>query len=83
MWVAVDLSPRSAMFLMSGWKSFARSRGLGLERLVHFWFDGDATLSVKFFESSASWLECCEKSSSERDNGDNSPNTKLEGNYLE
>ncbi|KAE8771135.1 l-ascorbate oxidase-like protein [Hordeum vulgare] len=86
-WVAVDLSPRSTMFLMRRWKTFARSRGLGPEHLLHFRFDGDTMLSMKFFGSSGSRLECCVESSSdsdldtssESDDGDSSTNAMLEG----
>ncbi|KAE8808620.1 heat shock cognate 70 kda protein 1 [Hordeum vulgare] len=79
------------MFLTRGWKLLARSHGVGLEHLLHFRFDGDATLFVKFFGSSGSRLECCAESSnsgdldtsSERDDGNSSPNTRLECNDSE
>ncbi|KAE8768374.1 heat shock cognate 70 kda protein 1 [Hordeum vulgare] len=90
-WVAVDLSPRSAMFLTWGWKSFMRSRGLGLVHLLHFRFDGDSTLFINFFGSAGSELVCCGESSngseldtsSGNNDGANSPNTKLEGDSVE
>ncbi|KAE8793799.1 l-ascorbate oxidase-like protein [Hordeum vulgare] len=63
-WVAADLSPKSAMFLMRGWKSFARSRGLGPGHLPHFRFDGSAAPSVKFFGATRVRPECSAESSS-------------------
>ncbi|KAE8782355.1 heat shock cognate 70 kda protein 1 [Hordeum vulgare] len=66
-WATVDLSPESTVFLMRGWKLFARSRGLGPGHLLHFRFDVSATLSVKFFGSTAVCLVCCTESLSDCD----------------
>ncbi|KAE8772636.1 hypothetical protein D1007_55332 [Hordeum vulgare] len=66
-WAEVNLSPGSSMFLTQGWKSFACSRGIGLEHLQHFWFDGTAALSVRFFGATGIRLECCVESSSDSD----------------
>ncbi|KAE8793797.1 hypothetical protein D1007_31541 [Hordeum vulgare] len=55
------------MFLMRGWKSFARSQGLGPGHLLHFQFDGPTTLSVKFFGVTRIQMECCTESSSKSD----------------
>ncbi|KAE8792085.1 hypothetical protein D1007_33409 [Hordeum vulgare] len=87
MWVAVDLSPGSAMFLMRGWKYFTRSKGLGPGHLLHFLFDSSAILSMQFFGATSICLECCAKSSSvmdidsfsDNDDDDNVFSTKLEG----
>ncbi|KAE8797272.1 l-ascorbate oxidase-like protein [Hordeum vulgare] len=55
-WVAVDLLPGNAMFMMRGWKSFDRSRDLGPGYHVQFKFDGSAMLSVKFLGTSGNRL---------------------------
>ncbi|KAE8784757.1 hypothetical protein D1007_41600 [Hordeum vulgare] len=65
--VAADLTPQSAMFLMWGWKSFARSRGLGSGHLLQRKFNNSSTLTVKFFRESDTRLECCTESSSGSD----------------
>lgn len=57
-WVAVDLTPRSAMFLTRGWKSFARSQSLTPRQLLHFKLIDSDTLSVKFFGATGVRLEC-------------------------
>ncbi|KAE8803352.1 hypothetical protein D1007_20796 [Hordeum vulgare] len=66
-WVVVALTPRSDMFLMWGWKSFTRSRGLGFGHLLQCRFDGTATPIVKFSGVSDVHLECCTESSSGSD----------------
>ncbi|KAE8811746.1 l-ascorbate oxidase-like protein [Hordeum vulgare] len=77
-WAAVDLTPGSAMFLMQGWKSFARSRGIGPEHLLHFRFDSSTILFVNFFGESGVRLDYHAESSSgsefdtSSDNGDDS-----------
>ncbi|KAE8770018.1 hypothetical protein D1007_58310 [Hordeum vulgare] len=86
-WVAVDLSPSSARFLTRGWNLFVRSHVLCPEHILHFTFNGDATLSMRFFGSYDSRLKSCAKISrgSELDTSsvsndiDNSPNARLEG----
>ncbi|KAE8798097.1 hypothetical protein D1007_26711 [Hordeum vulgare] len=90
-WVAVNSSPRGTIFLMRGWKYFTHSRGLGPEHLIHFKFDGETMLSVRFFGSSGSRLYCCAESScdialdtSNDDQDDDSLlSAKLEGNDSE
>ncbi|KAE8775085.1 l-ascorbate oxidase-like protein [Hordeum vulgare] len=90
-WVAVDISPSNAIFLTRGGKSFARSRGLCLEHILYFSFDGETMLSVRFFGSSDSRMDCCVESSSSRridtssddDDDDSIPGAKLEGNDSE
>ncbi|KAE8786396.1 hypothetical protein D1007_39746 [Hordeum vulgare] len=75
------------MFLSRGWRSFALSHGLGPGHLLEFKFDGEDTLSMKFFRISGSRLECCAESSSsselvtfsESDDGSNSLHMKIEG----
>ncbi|KAE8774439.1 hypothetical protein D1007_53214 [Hordeum vulgare] len=52
------------MFLMWGWKTFARSRGIGRGYLLHFRLDGSTTLFMKFFGVSGVRQDCFAKSSS-------------------
>ncbi|KAE8804346.1 hypothetical protein D1007_19763 [Hordeum vulgare] len=66
-WAAVDLSLGSAMFLTHGWKSFPRSRGFGLCHLLHFRFDGSATLYLKLFGMACFRLQCSAERSSGND----------------
>ncbi|KAE8807519.1 hypothetical protein D1007_16314 [Hordeum vulgare] len=63
MWGKFILTPGSAMFLIRGWKSFRRSRGISPEHLLYFQFDGSAILSMKFFRRTGFRLEFCAKSS--------------------
>ncbi|KAE8776995.1 hypothetical protein D1007_50276 [Hordeum vulgare] len=64
--MVVALTPGSAMFQTRGWKSFARSRGLGPRHLLQCRFNGSATLTMKFFGASRVFLECYADSSSYR-----------------
>ncbi|KAE8806094.1 hypothetical protein D1007_17773 [Hordeum vulgare] len=80
-WSAVNLTPGSAMFLMRGWKSFARSRGVGLGHLLHFKFDDSATLSLKFLTATSIRLECCAERSS-GSNIDTSTNSDNDNNVF-
>ncbi|KAE8801294.1 hypothetical protein D1007_23083 [Hordeum vulgare] len=69
------------MFLTLGWKSLTRSRTLDPGHLLHFRFDGSATLSMKFFEVTGVCLDCRAESSSGSDIDDKSRifDVKLEG----
>ncbi|KAE8775625.1 l-ascorbate oxidase-like protein [Hordeum vulgare] len=60
-WVAVDLIPGRAMFLTRGWKSFARSQGIGLGDHLHFHLDGSTILFIKFVGARGIRLACCAK----------------------
>ncbi|KAI4973210.1 hypothetical protein ZWY2020_028918 [Hordeum vulgare] len=64
-WVAVDSSRGGAIFLALRWKSFARSRALGPEHLLHFRFDEETMLYVRFFWGSRCRLDCFAESSSD------------------
>lgn len=48
-WVTTDLIPRDFMYLTWWWKSFALARGFKEGHVIHFKFDGVATLFVKTF----------------------------------
>ncbi|KAE8807973.1 hypothetical protein D1007_15653 [Hordeum vulgare] len=52
----------SAMFLTQGWKSFARSRGLGPGNILQCRFDGTTTRTLKFSRASNVPAECCVES---------------------
>ncbi|KAE8811134.1 hypothetical protein D1007_12041 [Hordeum vulgare] len=90
-WVMVDFSPGGAIFLTRGCESFAHSHDLGSDHLLHFRFDGETMLWVRFFGSSGNRLDCCAESSSDSgldtssdDEDDNSlPDAMIEGNDFE
>jgi hypothetical protein len=63
-WVATEFSTTDSLFLTRGWKSFARSCGLGQGQLLQFRYDGAATLFVKFFGVPGGRMECCAESES-------------------
>jgi hypothetical protein len=60
--VAAEFTPSGFMFLKQGWKSFALARGLKRGHLLHFKYDGAATLFVKIFGVFGSRLEYCAES---------------------
>ncbi|KAE8786496.1 hypothetical protein D1007_39646 [Hordeum vulgare] len=48
-WVATEFNTLGFLFMRSGWKSFALTQGLRDGHVLHFEFDGAATLFVKVF----------------------------------
>jgi hypothetical protein len=60
--VAAEFTPSGFMFLKQGWKSFALMCDLKQGHLLHFKYDGAATLFVKIFRVFGSRLECCAES---------------------
>ncbi|KAE8780973.1 heat shock cognate 70 kda protein 1 [Hordeum vulgare] len=68
-WVMVKFSPPWFMFLDQGWKTFTGSHDLKCGQVLHFRFDGDATMLVKFFGVVGGCVECCTEGESGSDSG--------------
>ena len=67
-WVSTEIHPSGEMYLLQGWKAFARSRNLKRGRQVLFKFNGLDTLFVKVFDEDEACKGCCKDSISSKDN---------------
>ena len=57
-WVAVEVFVAGNVALARGWQTFARARGLGRRRTLHFKYDGNATLYVRVFGEDGRRVGC-------------------------
>ena len=90
-WVEVGYPLPGAMDLGKGWKTFARSHGLGRGMHLVFRYDGKAMAFMKIFDMFGERPACCAESESDwslssysgnssgSEDDDTSPVVKLEG----
>ncbi|XP_020172571.1 B3 domain-containing protein Os03g0212300-like [Aegilops tauschii subsp. strangulata] len=70
-WVVTAFTPSGFILLMRGWKSFAVARGLKEGHILHFKYDGAATLFMKIFGVIGYRLKCCTESDDSDSPGNN------------
>src|SRR4051812_18264970 len=66
-WVAANFSANCAMYLRKGWKTFLPSKNIPEGRTIFFSYDGDKTLTARFFNSDGDQVGCCFESASSSD----------------
>ncbi|KAE8790097.1 l-ascorbate oxidase-like protein [Hordeum vulgare] len=69
-WVAMGFNSLGIMFLRRGWKLFGLAHDFKEGHVLHFKFDGAATLFMKAFRNVGGPLDCCMEGDS---NGSSSP----------
>ena len=55
------------MYLEKGWKTFLRSKNISEGRTIYFSYDGDDTLTARFFYGDGHRVDCCFESASRSD----------------
>ena len=65
--MAVDFSANGSMYLRKGWKIFLRSKNIPEGRTIFFSYDGDDTLTARFFDSDGDRVDCWFESASRSD----------------
>src|ERR1041384_7066566 len=63
--VTVDFSANGTMFLRKEWKNFLRSKNIPEGRTIYFSYDGDFTLTMRFFDGDR--VDCCFESAGRSD----------------